>query len=82
MRLIWAPRGVEPRLLRFDSGLRSSAGRMIWADAITLTPGTITVEAEPGAFVVHCLDAAAAEGLPESDVLRHIRKLEGGESRG
>ena len=82
MRLIWSPRAVEPRLLRFDPSLRSSAGRVLWADSITLTPGTITVELEPDAFAVHCLDASTGSGILQSRTLRRIRSLEGGASRG
>ena len=82
MRLIWSPRVVEPQLLHFDPKLSSAAGRVLWADSITLTPGTITAELEPGAFAVHCLDASTGAGILQSRVLRRIRTLEGGASRG
>ena len=82
MRLIWTPRTVEPQLLRYDPGLRTSAGRILWADSITLTPGTITVVLESGGFAIHCLDVTTGEGLWQNPVLRKIRSLEGGAARG
>ena len=78
--LVWSFRAPEPQLLHFDPELRSFAGRVLWADSITLTPGTITVEAGPGIFAVHCLDVSTGEGILENPVLRKIRHLEGGHS--
>lgn len=35
---------------------RTNLGQVVFANSITLTPGTITVETEPGRFLVHALD--------------------------
>jgi multicomponent Na+:H+ antiporter subunit E len=41
---------------------------VIHANSITLTPGTITVEAEPGRFLVHALTRDSAAGAAGGDM--------------
>ncbi len=76
IRLIVSRREPEPCLVTFDPELKTGAGRVMLADAITLTPGTITVEAGPRAFTVHCLDRRAGDGAPGDSVAESIRRLE------
>jgi multicomponent Na+:H+ antiporter subunit E len=55
----------DPRVIEFDSRLTGEMARVTFANSITLTPGTITVNVTVlGRFVVHCLDAPSARGLP------------------
>ena len=76
LRLIWSPGAPESGLAEFDPRVRTRPGRVVLAASITLTPGTITVETEPGRFLVHCLEASSAPGLPEGPLARKIRNLE------
>ncbi len=56
---------IDPRIIEFESRLTSDLARTTFANSITLTPGTITVNVTVlGKFVVHCIDAPSAEGLP------------------
>jgi multicomponent Na+:H+ antiporter subunit E len=76
-RLILDPRlPVSPTLVRFRPSQRSSVGLVTHANSITLTPGTITVEASPGEFLVHGLTRAGAEACIDSDMDRRIARLE------
>jgi multicomponent Na+:H+ antiporter subunit E len=52
-------------------------GLVTHANSITLTPGTITVEAQPDEFLVHALTRAGAEGLAGGEMDRRARLLEG-----
>lgn len=68
---------TEPVLVTFRANLRTSIGRSLLADAITLTPGTITVLLEDDMYTVHCLDESMAEGMEQSvfvDMLTEIEK--------
>lgn len=57
VRLVMAPEmDVEPRLVRVPVDLRSGLGRCVFANSITLTPGTVTVDVEDDGFLVHALD--------------------------
>jgi len=56
---------IDPRLIEFDSRLTSDLARTTFANSITLTPGTITVNVTVlGRFVVHSIDDSSAQGLP------------------
>ena len=58
---------ITPRLVRVPVEARSDLGRCIFANSITLTPGTVTVEIEEDGFLVHALspDFTAPEGFAE-----------------
>ena len=66
--LVFHPRMMElidPRIIRFDSRLKSDMARVTFANSITLTPGTITVNVSIfGQFAVHAIDVPSAEALP------------------
>lgn len=69
---------TEPVLVSFHSGMKTDAGRALLANAITLTPGTITVSLEGSDYVVHCLDESLAEGMDSSVFVERISELERG----
>ena len=47
---------IEPRLVHVPAEQRSGLGRCVFANSITLTPGTVTVDVEEDGFLVHALD--------------------------
>lgn len=55
---------IEPQVMQFKSRIKSEIGQVVFANSITLTPGTITIQAEKGDFLVHALSRKVAEGLP------------------
>lgn len=67
---------VEPQIIHFQSSLKSELGRVILANSITLTPGTITVGLEGNDFYVHCLDKEFAEGIESSIFVELLEKME------
>ncbi|MDO5417035.1 MAG: Na+/H+ antiporter subunit E [Lachnospiraceae bacterium] len=71
----------EPALVYFDTELRTGLARVMLADSITLTPGTITVSVEGNRFCVHCLDRELAEGMEESVFVELLEKMEAEEER-
>lgn len=77
-RIIVHPRlPISPTLTRFAPSQASTVGLVTHANSITLTPGTITVEAERESFVVHSLTRAGAEGLAGSEMDRRVSRMEG-----
>ena len=60
----------------FTSGLQTGAAKVILADSITLTPGTITVSVEGDRFCVHCLDWEFAEGMEASVFVTYLEEME------
>lgn len=66
----------EPMMAEFTTDLKTTTGRVLLANSITLTPGTITVELEDDSYLVHGLEPEYLEGIHESDFVRRIKKLE------
>lgn len=67
---------VEPVIVKFKVDLRTEAARVVLANSITLTPGTITVSLEEDEFVVHCLDKNFSEGMENSLFVKLLQKME------
>ena len=70
---------ITPRMLRVRPGQRTSVGRAIYANSITLTPGTLTCDADGDGFTVHALTREAAEELESGAMDRRVRLVEGRE---
>ena len=68
---------MEPCLVTFKTGLKSDFTKMLLANSITLTPGTITVSLKGDEYTIHCLDSSLAEGLENSDFEKALAKLDG-----
>lgn len=67
---------LEPVLVRFKTDLKTKQARVVLANSITLTPGTITVTLEEDEYVVHCLDKELAEGMNHSKFVELLEKIE------
>ena len=78
LRLSFHPRLMEmidPHIIEFDSYLESDISRTTFANSITLTPGTITVNVSVmGKFTVHCIDTHSGEPLP-GEMERQIARI-------
>ncbi|MCR5273629.1 MAG: Na+/H+ antiporter subunit E [Lachnospiraceae bacterium] len=72
---------ICPTLVSFKGKTKTDAGKTFYANAITLTPGTVTVFLEGDRYVVHALDESLAEGIDESKLEKIILKLEGTEDK-
>jgi multicomponent Na+:H+ antiporter subunit E len=69
---------ISPTLVEFAPMQASEIGLLIHANSITLTPGTISVEVEPGRFLVHAITAEAGAALAGSEMDRRCAALETG----
>lgn len=68
---------IEPGLIRVKAGQRSDLGRVIYANSITLTPGTVSVAVDGDEIAVHALSHEAAADLLSGEMDRRVRRLEG-----
>mgnify|MGYP003312641218 CR=1 FL=1 len=77
-RMILTRREVmEPAIVHVHTDLKSEVSRVILANSITLTPGTITVSMTGQDLLVHCLDRSLSEGMEDSVFVKLLQKLEG-----
>ncbi|MBQ8947273.1 MAG: Na+/H+ antiporter subunit E [Lachnospiraceae bacterium] len=79
LRFVYSPKYVsEPVIYYFKTDLKSGFARMLLANAITLTPGTITVYVHGEEFCIHALDKTLAEGIEEGGFNEILKKMEAG----
>ena len=64
------------RLFSIPVSPNSDMGLVTFANSITLTPGTITVETEPGYFLVHALNHNADDYDALADMGNRVSHLE------
>jgi multicomponent Na+:H+ antiporter subunit E len=57
---------VEPVVFNATARQRSDLALVIHANSITLTPGTVSLELEPGQILVHALHPDIAKGTLDS----------------
>ena len=67
---------IEPALVHVHTDLKTETGRMLLANSITLTPGTITVSMTDTDLLVHCLDKSLSVGIEHSVFVSLLQKLE------
>lgn len=68
---------LQPVIVTFHTSLKTEVARVILANSITLTPGTITVSLEGDELTVHCLDESLAVGMEDSVFVKRLEVLEG-----
>ena len=79
---VWHPRRpIAPRMVRVPYRTKSDLATVIYANSITLTPGTVTVRVDPERkeFLVHALTEEAEKSLLDGAMESRVRKLEGAE---
>jgi multicomponent Na+:H+ antiporter subunit E len=80
MYLVFHPKMMElidPRIIRFKSKLNREMSHLIFANSITLTPGTITVFVSIyGDYAVHAIDEKCGQSLP-GEMEKRVAKILG-----
>ncbi len=76
---IYSHKEPDPVVAGFKTErVKTETGRVLLANAITMTPGTITGSLKDGEYLVHCLDRSMAEGLDESVFVEKLERWEEG----
>jgi multicomponent Na+:H+ antiporter subunit E len=55
---------IEPHVIRFKTSLKTDYAKFVFANSITLTPGTVTVRVDGDEFSVHAISPRTADALP------------------
>ena len=69
---------VRPRLISVKGTQQSELGRVVYANSITLTPGTVTLDVRGDDFLVHALTAESADGVEDGEMNDRITAMEQG----
>lgn len=67
---------VSPQLIRVKATQTSDLGRVVHANSITLTPGTVSIEVEGDDILVHAITREAAAGTLEGAIDRRVTAIE------
>lgn len=67
---------ISPTVVRFQARQNTDLGRVIMANSVTMTPGTITVAVTGRELHVHALYRDAADGMEEGEMNRRVAELE------
>ncbi len=68
---------IQPNVFTVPGSQRSELGNVIYANSITLTPGTVTIALEDGKLTVHALTRDSAAGIESGDMDRRVSAMEG-----
>jgi multicomponent Na+:H+ antiporter subunit E len=78
---VWKPRlDIDPVVVRVPNTTRTDLGTMLYANSITLTPGTVTFDVDPERreLAVHCIARAGGEDLLGGAMLARVKRFEDG----
>ncbi len=63
---------VSPQMIEVDESLKTDLGAVIYANSITLTPGTVSVELTEDKILVHALTKEAADDLASGEMASYM----------
>ena len=69
--------GISPTMIRIKTSQTSDLGKVVYANSITLTPGTISVEIANDEILVHALSKSGAEDLLTGEMDRRVTRMVG-----
>jgi multicomponent Na+:H+ antiporter subunit E len=67
---------ISPTVIDLESTQHSDLGRVIYANSITLTPGTYTIRIYENRILVHALSRDGAESLAGGEMDRRVSAME------
>ena len=67
---------ISPTLIKLKASQQTELCQVIFANSITLTPGTVTIDLKDGALLVHALSQEAADGLLDGKMDARVARVE------
>ncbi len=68
---------ISPTLVRVKATQKSALGKVVYANSITLTPGTVSIDVDGPTISVHTLTREAAEDLKRGEMDRRVTHFVG-----
>lgn len=76
VKRIWAPHlPISPNWSTVDTEIATPLKKTLYANSITLTPGTLTTNAREDHLIVHCLTEENRDDLRAGEMENRIRRL-------
>ena len=68
---------ISPTVVRVPASQKTELGTVIYANSITLTPGTVTIDLEGNDLIVHAFSEDGAIALESGEMDRRVTAVEG-----
>ncbi len=69
---------IDPMIIRVKTSQGSELGQVIYANSITLTPGTVSMRVTEDSILVHAIAPQPAAALKAGNMDRRVTAMEGG----
>lgn len=77
-RCVWqGNQSIKPQLIKVTAHQKTDIGKVIYANSITLTPGTVSIDLQDNIITVHALTDDSAADLLTGEMDRRVCKVEG-----
>jgi len=77
-RCVWqGSTSIRPAVFTVKANQKTDIGKVIYANSITLTPGTVSIDFEGDEITVHALTAESAADLQSGEMDRRVCRVEG-----
>nr|WP_241263084.1 Na+/H+ antiporter subunit E [Parahaliea mediterranea] len=77
VRRVWRPgTPIDPVVARVPLPQDSDVCRVVYANSINLTPGTLTIDMEQDSLLIHTLSREGMDALQEGEMARRVTALE------
>lgn len=78
-RIILHPRlPISPTIFKLKTGQQTDLGCAIYANSITLTPGTVSISVDPTTIEIHALTEAFATNVQQGKIERQVARTDWG----
>jgi len=74
--IILPSKRVSPKIIKVKCSQKSEAAKVLYANSITLTPGTVTIDVSDDVFTVHTLDKPFKESLESKKMDKKVTDIE------
>ncbi len=68
---------ISPTVVWVPANQKTEIGRVIFANSITLTPGTVSIDVQENQIEVHAISKEGADALLEGEMNRRVAAIEG-----
>lgn len=75
-RIVHPGMPISPRVVNLTATQKFDLGRVIYANSITLTPGTVSMSVDGDRIQVHALSESGVRSLESGEMDRRISRLE------
>lgn len=78
VKRVWlGPSSISPTIITLRAGQKTEVAKVLYANSITMTPGTATLAVREDMLEIHALTREAAEDLQKGEMDRRVTALEG-----